>query len=195
MSHRKKKLIFIQSVLLLIAILLLYIFYYQGNVTEKSSDEVKIQNEKLEELGESNFFEDVEYRGIDANGNRYLLESKIASFDDESPEKVNMTGMNATFYFKDGTILEISGETGTYNNKSNDMQFRENVRVAQAENRIFADNLDYFNSKRFIKVYGNVKGKSLDGNFHSDILNLDIDKQSMNFLMNNNEQVKINLNK
>ena len=70
-----------------------------------------------------------------------------------------------------------------------------NVKVVQAENKIFADNLDYFNLKKLIKVYGNVKGESLDGNFTSDILNLNIDNQSVDFLMNNNEQVKINLNK
>ncbi len=195
MSIRKKRLIFIQTVLLLIAILLLYIFYYQDNVNEETVEKVKIENEKLKKLGESNFFEDVEYKGIDANGNRYLLKSEIASFDDKSPELVNMTGMTAIFYFKDGTILEVSGKTGMYNNKTNDMQFRESVKVVQANNRIFADNLDYFNLQRLIKVYGNVRGESLDGNFYSDILNLDINNQSVDFLMNNNEQVKINLKK
>ena len=195
MSLRKRKLIFIQSILLLIAVSLLYIFYYQDDVNNNTIEEVKIENDKLEKLGESNFFEDVEYKGFDVNGNRYLLRSKIASFDDVSPELVKMIGMNATFYFKDGTILEVSGKKGMYNNKTNDMQFRENVKVVQAENRIFADNLDYFNIKRIIKVYGNVRGKSLDGNFNSDILNINIDNQSVDFLMNNNDQVKINLKK
>ena len=193
MSYRKKKLIFIQTLLLFAAILLLYIFYYQSDIKEKSIEEVKIQNEKLDKLGKSNYFEDVEYKGIDANGNRYLLKSKEATFSDESPEIVNMVGMNATFYFKDGKVLKVSGKSGTYNNKTNDMQFRDEVKVVQASNRIFADNLDYFNLKRLIKVYGNVKGKSLDGNFTSDILNLNIDDQSVDFLMNSNEQVKINL--
>ena len=103
--------------------------------------------------------------------------------------------MNATFYFKDGKVLKVSGDKGTYNNKSNDMEFRENVIVVQADNRIFADNLDYFNLKRLIKVYGNVRGKSLDGNFTSDVLNLNIDNQSVDVFMVNNEQVKINLEK
>ena len=67
--------------------------------------------------------------------------------------------------------------------------------MVQAENKIFANNLDYFNVKKIIKVYGNVKGESLDGNFTSDILNLNIENQSVDFLMDNNEQVKINLNK
>ena len=75
------------------------------------------------------------------------------------------------------------------------MKFREEVKVVQAENKIFADNLDYFNLKKLINIYGNVVGESLDGNFSSDILNLNIDNQSVDFLMNNNEQVKINLKK
>ena len=195
MSARKKRLILIQAILLIAAMLLLYIFYYQDNINKKPSEEVKTENENLEKLSQSNYFEDVEYKGIDANGNRYLLQSKIATFGEENPELVNMTKMNATFYFKDGKILKVSGETGTYNNKSNDMEFRDNVIVVQADNRIFADNLDYLNLKRLIKVYGNVRGESLDGNFTSDVLNLNIDSQSVDFLMNNNEQVKINLNK
>ena len=138
MSYRKKKLIFIQTLLLFAAILLLYIFYYQSDIKEKSIEEVKIQNEKLDKLGKSNYFEDVEYKGIDANGNRYLLKSEVATFSDESPEIVNMVGMNATFYFKDGKILIITGKTGMYNNKTNDMNFREEVEVSEAENKLFA---------------------------------------------------------
>ena len=195
MSIRKRKLIFIQTVLLSVAILLLYIFYYKGNVNDRTTEEIKIENKKIEKLSETNFFENVEYKGIDANGNRYLLKSKIASFDNDKPELVNMVGMNAIFYFKDGTILKVSGNNGVYNNKTNDMQFREEVKVVQAENQITADNLDYFNLKRLINIYGNVVGKSLDGNFSSDILNLNIDDQSVDLLMNNKNQVKINLEK
>ena len=50
--------------------------------------------------------------------------------------------------------------------------------------------MDYFNLKKLIKIYGNVKGKSLDGNFTSDILNLSIEDQAVELLMKDNEQVK-----
>jgi len=195
MSYRKKRLIFIQTLLLLTAILLLYIFYYYEGVDSTQKSEVKVESKEFEKLGEKNYFEDVEYKGIDANGNRYKLKSKIASFDEKSPELVNMIGMHATFYFRNGNILSVSGKTGKYNNKTNDMKFREDVQISQADNKIFADNLDYFNLERLIKVYGNVVGESLDGNFTSDILNLDIDNQSADILMNRNEQVNINLKK
>ena len=193
MSARKRKLIVIQTILLTVAILLFYIFYYKENINDKMTEEIKIENKRIEKLSETNFFENVEYKGIDANGNRYLLRSQIASFNNEKPELVNMVGMNATFYFKDGTILKVSGKNGVYNNKTNDMEFREEVKVVQAENQITADNLDYFNLKRLINIYGNVVGKSLDGNFSADILNLNIDNQSVDFLMNNSNQVKVNL--
>ena len=74
MTSRKKRLILVQSILFIAAILLLYIFYYQGNINKKSTEEVKIEKDNLEKMSKSNYFEDVEYKGIDANGNRYLLQ-------------------------------------------------------------------------------------------------------------------------
>ena len=196
MSERKRKLIAIQSLLLLLAITIFYFVYYYKNIKNQDSELV---NNKLIESNEedttSNYFEDVEYKGIDVNGNRYVLKSQFASFDEQNPELINMVNMNAIFYFKNGKILNIYGDNGKYNNISNDMEFRENVKVIQDTNKIFSDNLDYFNSKRMINIYGNVEGESLDGTFESDVLELDIEKQTVNFLMNNREQVKINLNK
>lgn len=195
MSYRKKRLLFVQMLLVLTAVVLLYVFYYQGSNNQTQINKTNNLDTKVTEEQSSNFFEDVEYKGIDANGNRYLLISKTATFDKESPELVNMVGMNATFFFKDGKILRVSGETGRYNNKTNDMEFRNEVEVLQSTNKIFADNLDYFNLKKLIKIYGNVKGQSLDGNFTADILELNINNQSVNFSMNDNEQVKINIKK
>tara|TARA_X000000368_G_C23025978_1_gene710187 strand:+ start:263 stop:850 length:588 start_codon:yes stop_codon:yes gene_type:complete len=195
MSNRKKRLLFTQILLFSLAISLLYIFYYQGNKSGYKVTKKKVEKETIESEDVSNFFEDVEYKGIDANGNRYLLQSKKAVFDEESPELINMVEMQATFYFKEGKILQVFGNTGKYNNKTNDMEFRDNVKVLQAENKIFADNLDYFNLKKLIKIYGNVKGESFNGNFTADILNLNINTQSVDFLMTDNEQVNINLTK
>lgn len=195
MTYRKKKLLIIQTLLFFTAILLLYIFYYQSGNNQKQLNTDNKLSKEIQKDKAANFFEDVEYKGIDANGNRYLLTSKVATFDEERPELINMVGMIATFYFKDGEVLEVSGKTGTYNNKTNDMEFREDVEVFQSTNKIFADNLDYFNIKKLIMIYGNVKGESLDGNFTADILELNIDSQSVNFLMNDNEQVKINIKK
>ena len=193
MTYRKKRLLTIQIILIATAILLIYLFYYQGNRSDTSVNLNTNLQVSQDESSSSNFFEDVEYRGIDANGNRYLLQSKIATFDKDVPELIDMGGMKATFYFKGGKILKIFGDKGMYNNKTNDMKFRENVEVTQGINIIKADNLDYFNLEKKINVYGNVEGKSLDGNFTADNLILNVEDQTVDFSMNNDGQVKVNL--
>ena len=196
MSYRKKKLIIIQSLLFLIATVIFYFVYYYQNINEKISENTETSKIfSKEDESKSNFFENVEYKGIDANGNRYLLQSELASFDEENPELINMVNMMATFYFKNGQEINIYGDKGKYNNKTNDMEFRNNVRVVEAKNKIFANNLDYYNLKKLINIYGNVKGESLDGNFTADILELNIENQSIDFSMKNSDQVRINLNK
>ena len=135
MSYRKKRLIVIQLILLSLAIILFYFFYYQSVDKDLANQTTKVEIEKTNNLDDNaSFFENVEYKGIDANGNRYLLQSSTATFNKENPELVNMMGMRATFYFKDGKILEIFGDAGKYNNQSNDMEFRKNVKVKQDQN-------------------------------------------------------------
>ena len=196
MSYRKRRLIVIQLILLSLAIILFYFFYYQSVDKDLTSQTTEVEIEKPNNIEDNaSFFENVEYKGIDANGNRYLLQSSTATFNKENPELVNMMDMKATFYFKDGKILEISGDAGKYNNQSNDMEFRKNVKVKQDQNEILADNLDYFNIKKLINIYGNVKGKSLDGNFSADVLKLNIGNQSADIFTNNEDQVQINVKK
>ena len=57
--------------------LLLYVFYYQGSNNQTQINKTNNLDTKVTEEQSSNFFEDVEYKGIDANGNRYLLISKL----------------------------------------------------------------------------------------------------------------------
>ena len=196
MTKRKKKLLFYQSILLFLAIIIFYFFYYHGksNLVERkdNTQEQEIDTSNTDNL-DSNFFENVEYKGIDPNGNRYILRSELATFNDKQPELIDMSKMNATFFFKNGKVMSIYGDKGKYNNKTNDMQFRENVRVIEDKNEILSDNLDYYNLKRVINVYGNVKGKGLDGNFTADLLELDINRQSVDFSMKDSGQVKVNV--
>ena len=193
MSYRKKRLIFIQTVLFLAALLLLYIFYYQDNVSKQPIVKVKTENENLEKLGESNFFEDIEYKGIDANGNRYLLKSKIASFDEKSPELVNMIGMNATFYFKDGTVLNVSSETGVYNNKSLDMLFSGEVKSSYNESKLFADKAEYSNSEGFLTITKNVIIEDSRGTMIADELLFDIKKQTLKIAAFKDNKINANI--
>ena len=135
----------------------------------------------------------MEYQGIDLNGNRYLIKSEEAEFDVSKPELIFMEIMNTTFYFKDGTKLSVSADRGVYNNLTNDMEFRENVLAIYGENKINADNLDYFNTKSLLTVYGNVIGNGLKGDIVADKLNFDISKRTLDISMFNNDQINVNV--
>ena len=195
MTDRKKKILLIQITLFIIAISLLYFTYYNKDLdTEKTSVE-RIENKEVKESDSKavNVFEDIEYKGIDLNGNRFTIKSEIADFELETPELINMKIMTAIFYFKDGTILKVKGDYGTYNNKNNNMEFRDNIEAVYGQNYLYADNLDYLNSENSLTIYGNVKGEGIEGNIMADNLEFDLSLKTLNISMFSKNQINVKL--
>ena len=85
MIDRKKKLRFIQSFLLIFAILVIYLTYYKNQTNLKQEIISPSSKERLKELSSnknsenSDMFFNIEYTGLDLNGNRYLLKSEEVS--------------------------------------------------------------------------------------------------------------------
>ena len=178
----------------------MYFVYNDGNKINKKT--VIKPKDKLDiplEDNKSNNFEDVEYKGVDLNGNRYVIQSEKASFKIDKPELIDMKVMHAIFYFKDGSVLKIWGDYGTYNNQTKDMEFRKNI-IATRENEnlkdrekdyLYADNLDYYNSEGLLSIYGNVVTESIEGNIIADKLKIDLESETINASMFDNSKVKV----
>ena len=191
MTPRKKKLFTIQLVIFLLSISLLYITYNNNSIEQKQSpDLVSIKEDPSEE---SNTFENIEYKGVDLNGNRYIIKSEIANFDTETPEIINMKIMKTIFYFKDGTTMTLTGDYGTYNNKTFDMEFRENIVAEYQNNLLYADNLIYLNTKSLLTIYGNVMTESVQGNINADNVEIDLSAETLDISMFDEKQVNVNL--
>lgn len=191
MTPRKKKLFTIQLVIFLLAISLLYITYNNNSIEQKQSpDLVSIKDDPSKE---SNTFENIEYKGVDLNGNRYIIKSEIANFDTETPEIINMKIMKTIFYFKDGTTMTLTGDYGTYNNKTFDMEFRENIVAEYQNNLLYADNLIYLNTKSLLTIYGNVMTESVQGNINADNVEIDLSAETLDISMFDEKQVNVNL--
>ena len=80
-----------------------FTYYNKNNVSDlkKTSDLVEQNSsDTLENDQNINTFENIEYKGIDLNGNRYVIMSEKASFDVNKPELIDMKIMSAIFYFK-----------------------------------------------------------------------------------------------
>ena len=140
-----------------------------------------------------NTFENVEYKGIDLRGNRYVIKSEKAEFDVNNPELIDMKVMTAIFYFKDGSVLKVNGDYGKYNNETYDMEFRNNIVANYQNDIVYADNLDYFNTKNLLTIYGNVRGESIKGNITGDKVKIDLSKKTLDISMFDEKQINVNV--
>jgi len=199
MTERKKKLIIIQITLLLIGSLIILFTYSDLEVIDKekiitAETQKKIEDQLKNNTQDGDIFFNIEYSGLDLAGNRFILKSKEAFNKKESQEIVNMKFVEATFYFKDGTVLEVLSESGIYNNKTLDMNFDVNVRAKYEGSELFAQKAEYSNSKSFLMISNDVKVKDYRGTMFADKLLFDIKKQTLNIASTKDSKVNANIN-
>ena len=196
---RKKKIRIVQLSLFIIGVILFIVMYLNSNknskieiVSQKQQQEVKKQLDKADGQ-QGDIFYNIEYSGFDLSGNRYILKAKEASNDKVNQNIINMKQVEASFYFKDDTILKIFSEKGVYNNKSLDMLFKKNVKAEYEGSKLFAQRAEYSNSKNFLEISENVKLDDSRGDFSADKLYFDINKETLNIASNENKKVNLNI--
>ena len=197
--ERKKRLKIIQFCLLSIGIITL-IFTYSDKINFNKkliSKEFKkeIENkiiDKNEDI-EGNVFYNIEYSGLDLAGNRYILSSKSAINNPLNEDMIDMTGVTATFYFKDGTILKIESEFGEYNNDTLDINFKSNIKAEYEKSILKAQYAEYSNSKGFLKITDDVIVNDIQGNLTADKLLFDIKSQTLKIETFNESKISVNV--
>ena len=200
MIERKKKLRFFQLTLLVFGILLIYLTYYSKDKNIKESSIFKSNSKKIEDQAtDSNedkkeLFFNIEYSGLDLNGNRYLLKSSEAYRDKLNPEIINMKIVEAVFHFKDDTVLYVWADKGIYNNKTLDMKFAINVKANYLDSELYAEKAEYSNTKNYLSIYENVRIDDIQGNLIADKLLFDIKKQKLDITSFNDSKINANVN-
>ncbi len=181
---RKKKLRIIQFFLLTSAILIIFFTYYRTdqNLNNVIVDRENIEKVKLDLLEKNsdkkNLFYDVEYSGLDLEGNRYILKSKEAFSETDNQSLIYMNSVEAFFYFKDNTILKVKSKKGEYNNETLDMNFFGNVEANYENSKMYASQASYSNLNGFLTISNNVKIEDIKGNLSADKLIFDIKKKN-----------------
>ena len=193
-KFRKKKLI--QFSLLLVGIFLILLIYFSNTIKESViSQDIKSKDNVENNLEGITIFENLEYRGEDKSGNKFVIFSDYSDFEENLPEIIRMRGILCYFYFKDGTILEVRSKKGVYNNVSLDISFSKNVSMFYMDNSLFSDKADYKNEENRLYVEGNVRSEGPKGNFTSDKLNFDFTDKTVKVSMHQeNERVKVKTN-
>ncbi len=198
MIKRKNKLKLIQVSLLLLVLVILFSTYLNKNINERNVDlnnivEKNKNNVNLKIEEDENIFYNIEYSGIDLSGNRYILRSKEARSKKLNQEIINMKEVNAIFYFKDGSILNVNSKFGIYNNQTLDMKFNEEIVALYNKSKLYANNAEYLNSEGSIKISDNVKVIDAKGNLDADELIFDLKKQTLNIASKRNNYINTNI--
>ena len=109
--NRTKRLKLIQFSLFLLGALIIFITYKDNSNLSKNdvvTKEIKEKINKQKNVSDSgDVFYNIEYSGLDLSGNRYVLKSNEAFTSESNADIINMKSVEATFYFKDDTILNV----------------------------------------------------------------------------------------
>ena len=199
MTERKKKLIITQLSLMFLGIIIILFTYTEK---EKSQEEKIISQETQKKISaqlsdnsrEEDVFFNIEYSGLDLAGNRYILKTAEAYNNRNKQEIVNLKSVEATFYFKDGTKLNVWSETGLYNNNSLDMSFYGNVKAIYENSKLYAEKAEYSNSNGYLVISDSVRVEDLKGSLFADKLLFDIKKQTLNIASFKDDKINANIN-
>jgi len=198
MTNRKQKIIIIQILLLIMGSIIIFYTYFDKQKFSKEkiiSKEIekKVKDQNNTNSDNADVFYNIEYSGFDLSGNRYVLKSKEAISNKTNKEVINMSFVNATFYFKDDTVLYVQSDKGVYNNRTLDMNFYENVRANYENSQLSSEVALYSNSESTLVISDNVKIIDTKGTITADKLSLDLKKQTIDIMSLNNDKVSTNL--
>lgn len=197
--NRKRKLRITQISLIVLGTLIIFFTYFdrEKDSSEKILPEIlqkKVKKQLSDNSEAGDVFYNIEYSGLDLVGNRYILKSKQAFTKKENQEIVNMKLVEATFYFKNDTVLYVWSNEGVYNNKTLDMKFFGNVKANYDNSELFAEKAEYSNSKSFLTISENVKIHDIKGTVIADKLLFDVKKQKLNIASFNNGKINAKVN-
>ena len=188
----------IQISLFIIGTLILFFTYSDKNLQKSKpiiSIETKSKIEKSQKTQNGNdAFFDIEYSGFDLNGNRYILKAKEAINNKDNQDIVIMKFVNAYFYFKDDTFVQVKSDSGVYNNRSLDMKFDGNITAIYNNSELFAQKAEYSNSKSYLTVYENVKILDTKGTLIADKLFFDMKNDTLEISSLKNNLINTSLN-
>ena len=157
----KKKQQKIQITLIAIGLLLIistYFYYPLMKKAELTNDQ--LQQKKLEKNithDKTTFFENVEYKGLYDLNKPFIIKSEEAYILNEEPDIVYMNTMHVILYLSDGRIVNIISNKGSYNKRTYDCFFEDEVKATDGITNIFADNLDLLAIKNSVNIYNNVR--------------------------------------
>ena len=156
----KKKQRGVQFILVSIGLFLIIVtyFYYPSIKKDKilKDQSVNKDSQKVENIGQSTSFENLEYKGLYNLDKPFRVKSKEAYILSQEPDIVYMKSMHVILYLSDNRVVEITSLRGRYNKENYNCFFEQDVLATDGEIIITAKNLDLLATENIMKIYNDV---------------------------------------
>jgi hypothetical protein len=185
----------IQLSLLLFVFVIIIIFYksYFGNLSE-----IKIENVIKDDLNKEtvkkgiNQIGKVSYVSQDLEGNSYNVKSEFGEFDQNKPDLMLLTNVEATVLTKNSEPIKIYSKKSLYNNLNYNTNFYDDVQITYKDHKIFSNNFDLIFNEKTGTIYNNVLYKNLNTMLYADKIDINIiSKDSKIYMFDKSKKVKI----
>ena len=190
----------IQLVLLLILILIIFFIYNKYFYTENKIDEVKNTNSLSKESVEKNNLLkknmdneiiNLSYEKFDTNGNKYFINAKKGTIDNENPNIIYMNEVEASLIYLNNERLIIYSKEAIFNKENFKTTFSKNVKLLYQEQTLESDNLEFLIDKNIAIFRDNVKYYNQDIQAFADIVNINLITKEIDIKSENQKKIKI----
>ena len=191
----KKKQQKVQIILISIGLLLIISTYFYYPLMKKAElAKNQLQQKELKKNttnDKKTFFENVEYKGLYDLNKPFTIKSEEAYILNEEPNIVYMNSMHVVLHLNDGRIVNIISNKGSYNKRTYDAYFQDEVKATDGKTNIFADNLDLLATKNSVNIYNNVRLNDPTASLQADKIDYDFETKHFKVSMFDKDAVSM----
>ena len=183
-----KNKIFIQAFLVFLIILIFFGVYLNYFKKVNEIDNLKVEKENF---NKENSLINITYESIDATGKKYIINADSGKFDEQRPDLIFMTDVNAKIILLDGSVIYINSLNAEYNTVNYDTKFQNNIKLNFLEHNIFCNNLNIFFKDNLLEAYNDLTYKNLEIIMLADKIEIDLLTKNSKIFNFNEKKVKI----
>ena len=192
----------IQLSLLLVLILIIFFitkkyFYIEENIEKVNnfnSLDIKKNNLSNNDTIKKNINNEIlnlTYEKFDSNGNKYLINAQKGILDNQNPNIIYMSGIEASLIYLNNDKLIISSNEAILNKENFKTNFSKNVKLIYQEHILESDNLDFLIDKNIAIFKDNVKYYNQDVEAFSDIVIINLFTKEIDIKSKNQKKIRI----
>ena len=192
----------IQLSLLLVLILIIFFiskkyYYIEENIKEVNnfnSLDIKKNNLLNKDKIKKNIDNEIlnlAYEKFDSNGNKYLINAQKGILDNQNPNIIYMSGIEASLIYLNNEKLVISSDEAILNKENFKTTFSKNVKLIYQEHILESDNLDFLIDKNIAIFKDNVKYYNQNTKAFSDIVIINLLTKEIEIKSKNQKKIRI----